>query len=378
MPPIPTDVNRSGNNDQPPTNWAFHPEPIDDDDNEDVTEVDELTDTPQPTVKDFSVRRIESTRAAYHAWREGDLPIPWLADGELLQLDSFHQLEIVDGVTEVPSMYAPAKRLREEREDYHAQTVKARRTALDASVAEENEKIGQARVELGLYGATNYCSCGNAYTRAFRLRDHVKAQSGKHSLNCSTCVMSFMRADSLRRHKETKHGYGKVECPACHQSFRVDYLRTYFACTNNEICTVIAEAIYLPSNNLPTSSIRPAIDKYWISSIVRYSREAAKGSLSQFQTTDLGPSSDTLAKNLLSELPAQTRPVPRWMREHCDICGVPLGPGEKELVDHIGAHSFNFSTKPFKCDDYQINFANQKDLDMHLEAAAKGHRGFKF
>ena len=90
------------------------------------------------------------------------------------------------------------------------------------------------------------------------------------------------------------------------------------------------------------------------------------------------PTPEALVKTLLHGKSSQTRRFQRATRESCDLCFLPLGPGEKELIERIGKHSLDFSSKPYRCDDCQIGFAFFSDLQLHYTVAAKGQCGFRF
>lgn len=73
------------------------------------------------------------------------------------------------------------------------------------------------------------------------------------------------------------------------------------------------------------------------------------------------------------------RPISQMCTEACDICGDRFRTGSTEFVQHMGHHSQDFAHKAHKCDECQIFFANEADLERHLQSAELNqHCGFTF
>ena len=173
----------------------------------------------------------------------------------------------------------------------------------------------------------------------------------------------------------------KIACPGCDTYFRPDYLTSHLRGSKNAKCRVVAHAIYLQSSNDMDIDTRPPAENYWIPNVLETLKQRHLTGRPQQPTLAIQketPTPEALAKILMDDRPSHTRPLQRRTREPCDLCGLPLGPGEKELIDHIDQHSLDFLKKTFRCDECGINFAYQADLEMHMETAAKGHCGFSF
>jgi hypothetical protein len=240
---------------------------------------------------------------------------------------------------------------------------------------------GDLHVQVNAIVGRHGCSCGKSYTRPFRLRQHIEVQSGKAKHPCFVCGFVFGRLDSLRRHEETEHEGKKIVCPGCKKDFRRDYWANHLSGSQNAKCRVIAHAIYLQLTGDMDIDTQPPADNFWIPKIAKTLKRrtlpcSAENGGSPAEKELLPP--ETLAKTLLDGTSSSTRPIQRRTRKPCDLCGLPLGPGEQELIDHIGKHSLDFKNKPYRCDKCDINFAYYSDLQMHLEAASKGHCGFAF
>ena len=315
------------------------------------------------------------------------LPMPWLAKGQLMNLNP----EIHTGLQYMTPDAEPlianvlGKRSTSDSPDHSQQpsnkAIKASSDDLYPEDAEDEVVYGEPHFNTGLVGNRFFCSCGKSHTSAFRMREHIKFQSENAKHPCLVCGKIFRRTDTLRRHEDTKHKGRKIACPGCNKHFRPDYLPTHLKGARHAKCKVVAHAIYLQANQNLEIDSRPPAENYWIPKVI----DGLKQSLSAGNNTQLlsrkqndAPTAEDLAKILLHEQPSQTRPMQRITREPCDLCGLPLGPGEKELIDHIDKHSLDFLNKDFRCDECDIGFAYRRDLEMHLESAKSGHCGFIF
>lgn len=73
------------------------------------------------------------------------------------------------------------------------------------------------------------------------------------------------------------------------------------------------------------------------------------------------------------------RPISQLCTEACVICGDRFSTGSIEFAEHMRCHSQNLTHKQHKCDECQIYFANETDLDRHLQSAELNqHCGFTF
>lgn len=328
---------------------------------------------------------LATTTAYYHA-----LPLPWLADGELknLNAESYPGLLCVASTDDSVSANALGKRPIS-WSAYFTQQPPAKaiqsspnQDELVTQVEEEKDvAYGDLHVEVTAIVGRHSCSCGKSYTRPFRLRQHIEVQSGKAEHPCLVCGFIFGRLDSLRRHEEVEHKGKKIACPGCNKYFRPDYLPNHLRGSQNAQCRVIAHAIYMQSTGDMDIDIQPPADNFWVPMIAETLKQRMlPGNAGQggSPTEKELPSPEALVKTLLNGTTSPTRPIQRKTREPCDLCGLPLGPGEQELIEHIGKHSLDFSNKAHRCEECDINFAYYSDLQMHLEAASKGHCGFAF
>lgn len=365
-----------------PANWLLPPTP--DDGNEEWREICVL---PQSPIDHAHPAPTQNQLTSTQAYQQTTLPMPWLANGELKQLDPklYPGLQCMASEQMKPPTRTLGKRPVSETLDSVVQPAsKSLRPAPNYEQNDPDEVVyGEPpHMSLGIVFGRHRCSCGKDYGRAFRLRQHIEVLNGVARYPCLVCGMMFTRQDSLNRHEDSTHKGKKIACPGCNKDFRPDYLPKHLASSKNDTCRVIAHAIYIQANNDMDIDTRLPAENYWLPDLVDTLKQR-----SSHHNHDQGrsagsqeaPTPEALAKILLHERPSQNRPLQRSTREPCDLCGMPLGPGEKELIDHISKHSLDFSAKPFRCDECDINFAYQSDLDMHLDAATrKGQCGFKF
>lgn len=337
--------------------------------------------------------QFESSTVATHIEHNG-IPMPWLAKGELQTLNP----EIHPGLQYMSAAsrprpasvlgkrpvsgspkYGPQQALKSSRtcpED------KAQPATEDEEEEEEDIVYGEPHMEIGIGDqGKHYCSCGKGYVRASAVRQHIEREAGNARHPCLVCGKIFSRQDIMRRHEDMAHKGKKIPCPGCNKTFRPDFLQSHLNSSRNAKCKVVAHAMYIQSNGDADADTQPQAEKYWIPTVVATLKRgpaseglrSPKGS-NQSKTQTSG----TNGGSLLRGLPSQFLRAGRSTQWPCDICGLPFGSNEQELIDHLEKHAFDFDNKAYPCDECQISFAFQGDLDLHLESANKGHCGINF
>ncbi|SMR55256.1 unnamed protein product [Zymoseptoria tritici ST99CH_3D1] len=188
-----------------------------------------------------------------------------------------------------------------------------------------------------------------------------------------------------REHVGTRHSNHMEACPECGDMFLADYLPTHLA-SGLGGCDGMLQSSFAPEIDeaYVDESVGPSKSQYyWIyQGDYTWNKDDQPrcDSGCEFDGFDFGFNDvihvdQTMAyvKTLLQ------RPVSELPQESCDLCGDVFRSGSGELAQHIGQHSMDFTQKRHKCEECQIFFANEKDLDRHLQSAdLNQHCGFTF
>lgn len=368
-------------------------------------------------------RRVINVALARHAQRDG-LPEPfWLAnDSRLVPGHIFppqSSLDVRYHDSNSPKFSRPIKRTASlafdqevQQQDRAAKWGRSEVPLKPTRLEEEEEDIvyGTPHQNLGCNSLGKHsCSCGKTYTRAERLRSHVDAQRQEQRHLCSLCGKAFTRQDIRRRHEEDVCRKKKVACPGCKQEFRKDYLRVHLANKSNFACRIMVEALHVQASGESEDTPPGRTHHYWTGEDGHLADATGTQQAPPPMTTDLNisaipaglprpvrsaapnlagvevsndikvsPTPEDLVKTLLKPDSIPVRPIHRRTREPCDLCGALLGPDPNTLISHISRHMSEFADRNLRCENCIISFAHQKDLDIHLQAASKGHCGFNF
>ncbi|EME80406.1 uncharacterized protein MYCFIDRAFT_89893 [Pseudocercospora fijiensis CIRAD86] len=145
-------------------------------------------------------------------------------------------------------------------------------------------------------------------------------------------------------------------CPECGKMYPASYLPKHLA-SGLGGCDGMVQV----SNS-------PPIDPIWQT----HTRESND---SGYQSDEPGVTDQTMdfVKQLLRQ------PGSRKDRISCDLCGESFSTCGDALAQHMGDHSLDFTEKRHKCDECRIYFANEKDLERHLQSSnLNQHCGFTF
>ncbi|KXT11249.1 hypothetical protein AC579_6991 [Pseudocercospora musae] len=200
-------------------------------------------------------------------------------------------------------------------------------------IAEEREQVREMTQErhlhcnLGRDPSGRYCcSCGKSYSTGFRLYEHTQQCAGTLNYPCMSC---------------DKVSNSPPIDPMYESQMRKSMSQHYW--------------IYEGDHSWQTHT-RESNDSGYESD----EPEAAD------QTMDF-------VKNLLRQ-PGSCRD-----RISCDLCGETFSTRGDALAQHMGNHSLDFTEKRHKCDECRIYFANEKDLERHLQSSnLNQHCGFTF
>lgn len=202
---------------------------------------------------------------------------------------------------------------------------------------------------------------------------------------CLICDLVCSSDDQLRRHITSRHDNHMEICPECGDLFTADFLPTHLA-SGLGGCAGMMQASYM--SQIPQVDDAYMTDSYFTSASQRYwiydgdhswDRGSHLGSC--FEDDDdeeaehAGPVEQTFAhmKNVLR------RPVSQTCTEACNLCGDRFSTGSSEFAQHMERHSQDFAQKQHKCDECHIFFANEADLERHLQSAdLNQHCGFTF
>jgi uncharacterized C2H2 Zn-finger protein len=256
------------------------------------------------------------------------------------------------------------------------------------SVIEEDSSIRQRHLhcDLGKNPSGRYCcSCGKSYTTSFRLGEHVQQCAGVTNHPCLACDKVFSTELKLSQHVAARHNDDKEACPECGDMFRADFLPKHLA-SGLGGCEGMLQASQLPEIDEAylDESVGPTKSQYyWIyEGDYSWNKEPANrcDSGCEFEDFDFGFNNNTQVDQTMAYVKTLLqRPVSELPQESCDLCGDVFRAGSEELAQHIGQHSMDFTQKRHKCDECDIFFANEKDLDRHLQSAdLNQHCGFTF
>lgn len=241
--------------------------------------------------------------------------------------------------------------------------------------------LAPAHLDNGIINGRYHCSYGKSYTRRFRLNDHLELSNGAARYVCSLCPATFKRDDSRLRHEHTAHLGEKWPCPICFRTFRAGYIHQHLRSKGNGCREALAAALRVQGTPESKPLTRPVYYQYWTAlPCAEYPHaepQAPSGpSEHAVQSIDV----DALAERFLQDHRPKLPPasVYRSSREPCNICNEEFGPDEDDLIRHIQQHSIELATRPFCCEDCNIDFAFAKDLTRHRKMATAGHCGFHF
>lgn len=241
----------------------------------------------------------------------------------------------------------------------------------------------QLHCDLGKDPSGRYCcSCGKSFSTSFRMREHVQQCAGTGRHPCSTCDKVFDTRDKLNRHVASRHNNNLESCPECGKLFPANMLPKHLA-SGLGGCDGMVQLAMGPAPAIDeayggSQSRKSTSQHYWIyDGDLSWGKTRISGhdSLLEDAAAHDGVVDQTMSyvKDLL------TRPASHPHQEACDLCGDVFSTETDELAQHIGTHSLEFTEKRHKCDECRIFFANEKDLERHLQSAnLNQHCGFTF
>lgn len=219
-------------------------------------------------------------------------------------------------------------------------------------------------------------------SKSIRQRDMGFSIASSHP--CLMCDLVCSSEEQLHRHVTSRHDNHMEICPECGDLFTADYLPTHLA-RGLGGCEGMMPASY-PSS-IPQVDDEYMTDSYFTSVSQRYwiydgdhswNRQSHLGS--GFYDDDEDENEASPVEQTMAHVRNVLRgPVSQMCTEACDICGVRFSIGSSEFAQHMGHHSQDFAQKQHKCDECQIYFANEADLERHLQSAELNqHCGFTF
>ncbi|CAK1368261.1 Zinc finger protein with KRAB and SCAN domains 5 [Cercospora beticola] len=218
------------------------------------------------------------------------------------------------------------------------------------------------------------CSCGKSYSTAFRLTEHIRRCAGINNYPCHICDKIFSTQEALSRHITIKHHDDKEPCPECGIRFPSNYLPKHLA-TGLGGCDSTVQATFTPQLEEQTCHRQPTSQRYWVID-GDHSWTTHSAHDSGYVAAD---ADDATGQTMSFVTRLLQRPMASPNTVHCDLCGDEFPSDGDALVEHLGQHSVDFSEKRHKCDDCRIYFANERDLNRHLQSAnLTKHCGFTF
>lgn len=221
-------------------------------------------------------------------------------------------------------------------------------------------------------------------SKAIRQRDMGFSIATSHP--CLICDFVCTSEDQLHRHITSRHDNHMEICPECGDLFTAEFLPTHLA-RGFGGCEGMMQASY--ASSIPQVDDAYMTDDYFTSASQRYwiydgdhswSRGSYLGSCfedddDEEEQEQVSPVEQTVAhvKSVLR------RPISEVSTESCNICGDSFSTGSREFAQHMGHHTQDFAQKQHRCDECQIFFANEADLERHLQSAELNqHCGFTF
>ncbi|KAF2168935.1 hypothetical protein M409DRAFT_20949 [Zasmidium cellare ATCC 36951] len=254
----------------------------------------------------------------------------------------------------------------------------------DSGIAEEYTPPVLERhlhCDLGKDPSGRYCcSCGKSYSTSFRLREHVQACAGTSKFPCPTCDKVFETKEKRERHVQQRHNDNKEACPECGEEFPANYLPKHLA-SGLGGCDGMIQASMAPAPEIDEayrdSATQSSSQQYWI-----YEGDLSwnlKTTASRDSKVDDEVEDQVVEQTMSYVKKLLRRPISSPATESCDLCGESFPSDDDSLAQHIGSHSMDFNEKRHRCDDCRIYFANEKDLERHLQSANLNHHcGFTF
>ncbi|KAK5714479.1 hypothetical protein LTR15_010661 [Elasticomyces elasticus] len=236
---------------------------------------------------------------------------------------------------------------------------------------ESDENLMHLEVGRDINGK-HWCSCRRGYTTAYRLRQHLEPDIRKRKFHCSVCSKAFTRNDACRRHENVVCKKQKLPCPGCRRPFRKDYLHVHLASKAAHSCRLFVDMLksqaagelvagFEASDAAPGQNLQISEERHPPQTLVIIQAETHMHS-----------------KFLASMVTRLTTSGAKSSAQPYEICGKAFGDTEDALIDHIKRHAREISERPARCHACEMTFAFQKDLDRHLQAAAKGTCGLNF
>ncbi|KAI5358796.1 putative Zinc finger C2H2-type [Septoria linicola] len=218
------------------------------------------------------------------------------------------------------------------------------------------------------------CSCGKSYSEALRLSEHIQRCAGVKNFPCHTCDKIFVTSEALRRHIALKHNGDREPCPECGVKFPSTYLPKHLA-SGLGGCDGTVQAASVPHLHKQSPAEQSPSQTFWtIEGDHSWRKQRAHDSgYVPDENEEVASQTMSFVTRLLQ------RPVSSTDKVFCDLCGDEFPAQGDALTAHMGQHSIDFSEKRHRCDDCRIFFANEKDLNRHLQAAnLTQHCGFTF
>ena len=218
------------------------------------------------------------------------------------------------------------------------------------------------------------CSCGKSYYTALSLTEHVQQCAGVDNYPCHICDKIFSTSEKLGRHIHVKHNDDMEPCPECGIKFPSSYLPKHLA-TGLGGCDGTLQSPITIQLEKESAARQTLSERYWTveGDHSWQKRRAHDSGYVADETEEIAEQTMSFVTRLLQ------RPVSTFDKVFCDLCGEGFWSGGDALAEHIGQHSLDFSEKRHKCDDCRVFFANEKDLNRHLQSATlTQHCGFTF
>ncbi|KAK4499948.1 hypothetical protein PRZ48_008134 [Zasmidium cellare] len=190
----------------------------------------------------------------------------------------------------------------------------------------------------------------------------------------------FETRDKRDRHVQQRHNDNREACPECGEEFPANDLPKHLA-SGLGGCDGMIQASMAPAPEIDEayrdSTCQSTSQQYWI-----YDGDLSwnqKKTMTRDSKLDDEVDDEVVEQTMSYVKKLLRRPISESKTESCDLCGESFPTDDDSLAQHIGSHSMDFNEKCHRCDECLIYFANEKDLERHLQSAALNHHcGFTF
>ncbi|CAK3849077.1 Zinc finger with KRAB and SCAN domains 5 [Lecanosticta acicola] len=253
----------------------------------------------------------------------------------------------------------------------------------DRHITDRHITDRQLHCDLGRDPSGRYCcSCGKSYSTSFRLREHIKQCAGTAHHPCPTCDNVYETREQLNRHIASRHNNNLESCPECGNLYPAHLLPKHLA-SGLGGCDGMVQIPMLHMPDIDETHERgtrkSTSQRYWIDDDDHRWTNARASARQSFPDSGTEEEDDVVDQTMSYLRRLLKKPSSRLARDTCDLCGATFSAETDGLARHIGTHSLEFAEKRHKCDDCRIFFANEKDLERHVQSAdLNQHCGFTF